>query len=413
MKKKSTKHTSYRRRYMSLTPNDRHDIKLINKRLKLVALAFAEDFLEEDEFYYLVGKLLKWRKKVEEVPDDHVFMKPSPRKRRRFIDFQESDIPALFRFKTKAQLLELKEAFELPAVIDLGNRVQVTDEKMILVGLMRLSYPGRLINIVLEFGGDISIWSRCIKYFVNFLFSKFSHLVLHGGIERFAGSFESYAAAIKTKLVERGVVHMARTDMDMVVFAFIDNCIFHTEVLCGGPQTEGCNSDRYNKLIQRAYYTGWKHLHGLKIQTITLPNGLIADVYGPSSVRKNDVEQLKESNINTRLRDLLVKHNMRRFAVYGDSAYSVMSNLFGRHEGDNLIDELKLENLGMAAVRETIEWVNKDIKSKFAFIGYFKSLRISDKMCHRNIINKLLQVSEWVPNVRIFSDKTTYSTGVY
>ena len=63
-----------------------------------------------------------------------------------------------------------------------------------------------------------------------------------------------------------------------------------------------------------------------------------------------------------------------------------MSNLFGRHEGDHITAEQKLENLGMSSVRETVEWINNDIKSKFAFVSYFKNLRVTDPMCKRYVI---------------------------
>ena len=42
-KKKSTKHTSCRRRYMSLTPNDRHDLSSMDDRMRIVGLMYGLD----------------------------------------------------------------------------------------------------------------------------------------------------------------------------------------------------------------------------------------------------------------------------------------------------------------------------------------------------------------------------------
>ena len=49
----------------------------------------------------------------------------------------------------------------------------------------------------------------------------------------------------------------------------------------GGPRQSGVLADRNDLLIQRAWYNGWKKLHGLKFQTIDMPNGMNAHVWGP------------------------------------------------------------------------------------------------------------------------------------
>ena len=74
----------------------------------------------------------------------------------------------------------------------------------------------------------------------------------------------------------------------------------------GGPEfIRNCGFEgmpRNDKEIQKAYYNGWKKFHGLKWQTVDLPNGLIFNAFGPVSCRHNDLYTLEHSNINEKIR---------------------------------------------------------------------------------------------------------------
>ena len=45
---------------------------------------------------------------------------------------------------------------------------------------------------------------------------------------------------------------------------------------------------------QRVVYNGHKRVHGLKFQTVALPNGLIGNLYGPVEGRRHDAGMLKD-----------------------------------------------------------------------------------------------------------------------
>jgi hypothetical protein len=73
---------------------------------------------------------------------------------------------------------------------------------------------------------------------------------------------------------------------------FIDcNCL-ETDRPGGGPREAGVNSARWDPLIQRAFYNGWKSMHGLKHQTVDNAFGFTVDMYGPTSLRRNDLALL-------------------------------------------------------------------------------------------------------------------------
>ena len=65
-------------------------------------------------------------------------------------------------------------------------------------------------------------------------------------------------------------------------------------------------------------------LHGLKWQTIDLPNGMNFHVYGPISVRRNDLTSARWSQIDAKLH-LLQVNDEYKYVVYGDSAYLLVS----------------------------------------------------------------------------------------
>ncbi len=57
-------------------------------------------------------------------------------------------------------------------------------------------------------------------------------------------------------------------EVPFTIFGFIDNTM-HATCRTGGVQAE-----RVPKLVQQAWWTGWKKLHELKMQTVFLPNGM-------------------------------------------------------------------------------------------------------------------------------------------
>jgi len=215
---------------MCLTPNDVQDLKVNEEDFDLLVEAEDAGLLDEEEFFELLEIIVREREEIECLPDDFEFDPPEPRELRTIDSFAESDITHLFRFKDGAQLRRLMAAIDLPDFIRLNNNIYVTKEEMLLVGLKRLAYPTRLIDLVQLFGGDISLWSRCCKYFVNHVFDKFSPLLLDRGLERFIDSFDNFTELIKQKIIEKGVTHVNRAELSIVLIGFIDNCIFHSEV---------------------------------------------------------------------------------------------------------------------------------------------------------------------------------------
>ena len=66
---------------------------------------------------------------------------------------------------------------------------------------------------------------------------------------------------------------------------FIDDTVTRITRPGGGPAEEGINAVRYNTLIQQSFFNGYKACHGLKHQTVEIPNGMCGELYGPKSFR--------------------------------------------------------------------------------------------------------------------------------
>lgn len=186
------------------------------------------------------------------------------------------------------------------------------------------------------------------------------------------------AEAIRNKLTSLGCPFpSALQPGGFKVFGFIDNTMNATCRPGGGPTTDGVNAPRNDPLIQRAWYNGWKKLHGLKYQTIDLPNGMNYHVYGPVSVRHNDMYTLFQSNINEKIANAQ-EGNELQYVVYGDSAYIVVVNthLKARHNNEHNTARQILENAKLSSCREVIEWDYGDIGKYFSMVDYKKVLKL-------------------------------------
>jgi hypothetical protein len=118
-------------------------------------------------------------------------------------------------------------------------------------------------------------------------------------------------------------------------------------------------------------YNGHKRFHGLKFQSIVLPNGLIFNLFGPISGRRHDSFMLAESNLLQKF-----ENQMPTYCVYGDPAYPHRPQLQCGYRGHNLTLEQKEFNKRMSMHRVVVEWVFGKIVSLFAFLDFKKNLKL-------------------------------------
>ena len=166
----------------------------------------------------------------------------------------------------------------------------------------------------------------------------------------------SFAESVERKIRSLGGIV---PEGGLKVFSFIDCTQIPTSRPGGGPKPNG---RRNNPLIQRSFYNGWKHNHGLKVQTIDLPNGMNLHVTNASSLRHNDLFVWHESDMSRKLDNLLGDHG---YSVYGDSAYAILNDPHVSSRRDDDDENGAPMAAKMSSCRESIEWNYGHVKNLF------------------------------------------------
>jgi len=308
--------------------------------------------------------------------------------------WEDIRVPEDFRVDTKQELRSLYAGFQFPDKVVTPSRHVFTGEECFLFGLYHLCNITKFDNeiIKIRFGFTKVLASFCFKAFLSHMINNWGYL-LTNNMDFWVPTMRGCSNAINEKCMEYGL------DMgdNFNICGFTDNTMNSSCRPGGGPRQPGVLADRNDPLIQRAWYNGWKKLHGLKFQTIDLPNGMNAHVWGPFSVRHNDNWSLTNSNLNEILRVAQLGNRMQ-YNIYGDSAYMHLdlSHIRARHNYDRLTEREKLENRVMSSCREIIEWDYGDIGRYFPLVDWRHVLKIRQMpvgdicltaMLYRNALN--------------------------
>ena len=108
---------------------------------------------------------------------------------------------------------------------------------------------------------------------------------------------------------------------------------------------------------QRVVYTWFKKCHGLKFQSVLVPNRFIACSFGPVPVETHDARLLQESGLMDQLEELM-PHNgdSTIYTLYGYLAYAQSIYLIGGFCNAKVGTNEALYNQIMSSVRITVEW---------------------------------------------------------
>jgi hypothetical protein len=212
---------------------------------------------------------------------------------------------------------------------------------------------------------------KAFYYFLDFMISNWGYLLLNNRdywldhLPRSANSIRMKLATLPNETY-REFFDDAEEPGGFCVFGFIDNTMFAFCRPGGGPIRDGEQSPRVPKIVQQAWYTGWKKLHGMKWQTVILANGMDFEVWGPASVRHPDAYTLNHSNIEEKL-EILQRNKLLKYKMYGDSAY---------FDDDFMVTG---GGCGLSSVRETIEWSYKDIKVQWKYLNFKYCLTLKNQ----------------------------------
>ena len=99
---------------------------------------------------------------------------------------------------------------------------------------------------------------------------------------------------------------------------------------------------------QGTVYTKFKKCHGIKFQSVLVPDGYIACLYGPVPAKTHDTKLLHQSNLMEQLRSALPDDNSNGpiYSLYGDLVYPQSPYLLGGfHNVVNGTDEAHFNRL--------------------------------------------------------------------
>lgn len=413
IKTKSAWQLGLRRRSEALTASDRvHAFKqnemvqyLVQKRSKLLRDKVSPE--NDDAIQSVTRSIVEIKSNLDNYLTVERAVFTNVHKHRTIASFSDEWIYSNTRFHSVADLQRLYSNLQIPDKIILDNKSVASGEEALLVTLYRLTFPRRLSDLSEIFGREYSHWSRVIKYTTNWLVKHWWYLQ-SDHTDYWKDKIPGFNTKIEDKIISLGfrynrgdigsksIQNIDDTDAEEEperyrVFGFIDNTIIRTCRPGGSAVSRGPNAPRYHHLIQQAFYTGWKKIHGVKFQTVSLPNGMFFHVFGPVSCRRGDRYTLPQSEIEETIREMMYGVDFP-FHLYGDSAYSRGEEITAHHEGTALTPRQIAENRCFNACRETVEWNNKEIKNAFKASVFDTGLRL-----------KGMNVSEMLQSCILFS----------
>jgi len=168
------------------------------------------------------------------------------------------------------------------------------------------------------------------------------------------------------------------------IFGFVDCSIDKVSRPRSGPDGDYVGAPR--KLgqyeAQRSVYTGYKKIHGIKVETVLLPNG-ISTVFGPVSARVHDVGGVMlMSGLDDFLLDIQQNMPWAPYSVFGDSTYNAQHLQCTRSyyrpliPGVALTPHQELCNVRIKPPRQTIEFSYGEVEGIFQICLQPRSLKL-------------------------------------
>ena len=249
------------------------------------------------------------------------------------------------------------------------NRYKFHPEEIFLFCLMKIA-TGSTNNDLVDnyFGGDYARWGYAYSWMLVYLDHRYANIIGHQGLLRFVHDFPRFHNAIE-KFVQRDRIYhnhdgtasivQGLSHLPFNVFGFIDDTIDRISTPFSGLDGDYVGAPRKFEYqdAQQSVFTGYKKLHGIKVETIYLPNG-ISTLFGPLSARRGDAGVVAMINLNEFLVNIQSSLNVL-FAAFGDPAFClgldcIMSYI--NQVGPNPLTQCeKRVNSAMSSARITIE----------------------------------------------------------
>ena len=113
----------------------------------------------------------------------------------------------------------------------------------------------------------------------------------------------------------------------------------------------------------------------ISFQSVSMPNGLIAHMFGPIEGRRHDAFILTESCLLSKLKQF-ERPNGEPYIIYGDPAYGVTAQVLSPYCTNGLTAAEQEFNRRMSAVRVSVERTFGKVLQYFSFLDYKKNHKV-------------------------------------
>ena len=135
---------------------------------------------------------------------------------------------------------------------------------------------------------------------------------------------------------------------------------------------------------QRVLYNGHHRVHALKFQSVTCPNGLIANLYGPVEGRRHDAAILADSN--------LLQTEEYSYAPDGSPAYPSRIHLQTGFKNAVHSPREQIFHSRMSHVRVSVQRSFDNVFTNFVFLDFKKNMEVNLSTCGKMyLVGVLLQ----------------------
>ena len=182
------------------------------------------------------------------------------------------------------------------------------------------------------FGGHEIRFSYGYPWMLRYLDRRYEGIIGHGGLWRYVDQFDYFHNKIERFVAEKRMHH--RPDgtafetpglkfLPFDIFGFIDGTIDKICTPFSGPDGDFIGAPRKENYddAQRAFYTGYKKFHGIRMLVVILPNGLCF-CFGPVSARRADGGVLAMCGLNEFLEKIQAGKAFI-FKAFGDNAFGL------------------------------------------------------------------------------------------
>ena len=254
-----------------------------------------------------------------------------------FTSFTKIQLQRMYNLFGLAQLAAQNNGF---IRVPTGQGILLFDPEELFLFTMTRCKMGLSNKVLCDliFGGNASRWSYGYPWMLRYLDRRYEDIIGNQGLARFVDQFPDFYDAINKYVQKTSTHHFSDgTAADYTglrflpfdLFGFIDCSVYRINRPFSGPDGDYIGAPRkaryYN--AQRSVYSGYKKFHGIKLQTIMLPNG-ISFLFGPTSARVPDVAGAQNMNSVLNMSGLdqflfeLQLGNNHIYSLFGDGVYN-------------------------------------------------------------------------------------------